>query len=88
MTDPVENTWEPATRLGHMVLNEEITSMEDAPLDYSGSIKILLKHADFFVINVSSPNTPGLRDLQESKNLEAVIKKCCEINKELSLIHI
>ena len=30
MTDPVENTWEPVTRLGHMVLNEEITSMEDA----------------------------------------------------------
>ena len=30
MNDQIENTWEPVTRLGHMVLNEEITSMEDA----------------------------------------------------------
>ena len=36
------------------------------------------------MINVSSPNTPGLRDLQESKNLESIIEKCCEINKECS----
>ena len=74
----------PDSPVGINLGKSKITSLEDAPLDYSGSIKILWKHADFFVINVSSPNTPGLRDLQESKNLEAVIKKCCEINKECS----
>ena len=38
------------------------------------------------MINVSSPNTPGLRDLQESKNLESVIKECCKTNKECSKV--
>ena len=62
------------------------TPLEEAPSDYAGSIRILWKHTDFFVINVSSPNTPGLRDLQESKNLELVIKKCCKTNKECSKV--
>jgi len=74
----------PDSPVGINLGKSKVTSLEDAPSDYSGSIKILWKHADFFVINVSSPNTPGLRDLQESKNLESVIKKCCEINKECS----
>lgn len=62
------------------------TPLEEAPSDYAGSIRILWKHTDFFVINVSSPNTPGLRDLQESKNLELVIKECCKTNKECSKV--
>ena len=62
------------------------TPLEEAPSDYAGSSRILWKHTDFFVINVSSPNTPGLRDLQESKNLELVIKKCCKTNKECSKV--
>ena len=74
----------PDSPVGINLGKSKITPLKDAPLDYSGSIKILWKHADFFVINVSSPNTPGLRDLQESKNLDSIIKKCCEINKECS----
>ena len=74
----------PDSPVGINLGKSKITPLKDAPLDYSGSIKILWKHADFFVINVSSPNTPGLRNLQESKNLESVIVKCCEINKECS----
>ena len=57
---------------------EKLLQIMLAQLRYYGSMQI------FFVINVSSPNTPGLRDLQESKNLETIIKKCCEINKECS----
>ena len=74
----------PDSPVGINLGKSKITPLKDAPLDYSGSIKILWKHADFFVINVSSPNTPGLRDLQESKNLDLIIKKCSEINKECS----
>jgi len=74
----------PDSPVGINLGKSKVTPLKDAPLDYSGSIKILWKHADFFVINVSSPNTPGLRDLQESKNLDSIIKKCCEINKECS----
>ena len=74
----------PDSPVGINLGKSKVTPLEEAPSDYSGSIKILWKHADFFVINVSSPNTPGLRDLQESKNLDSIIKKCCEINKECS----
>ena len=74
----------PDSPVGINLGKSKVTSLDEAPSDYSGSIKILWNHADFFVINVSSPNTPGLRDLQESKNLDSIIKKCCEINKEIS----
>ena len=74
----------PDSPVGINLGKSRVTPLKDAPSDYSGSIKILWKHADFFVINVSSPNTPGLRDLQEAKNLELIIKKCCETNKECS----
>ncbi len=74
----------PDSPVGINLGKSKVTPLEDAPSDYAGSIKILWKDADFFVINVSSPNTPGLRDLQESRNLESIIKRCCEINKECS----
>lgn len=47
------------------------TSLERALEDYLACFEILAPHADFFVLNVSSPNTQGLRDLQaKSKLLE------------------
>lgn len=42
----------------------KITSLEDAATDYLGSFQRLKDVGDYFVINVSSPNTPNLRDLQ------------------------
>ncbi len=75
----------PDSPVGINLGKSKVTPLEEAPSDYSGSIKILWNHADFFVINVSSPNTPGLRDLQESKNLDSIIKNCCEINKQKSV---
>ena len=51
------------------------TSLEDAPDDYSSSIKILAPLADYAVINVSSPNTPGLRQLQNTQELRRLIAK-------------
>ncbi len=74
----------PDSPVGINLGKSKVTPLEDAPSDYAGSIKILWKDADFFVINVSSPNTPGLRELQESRNLESIIRRCCEINKECS----
>jgi dihydroorotate dehydrogenase len=45
----------------------------DAVADYRESATILAPHADYLVINVSSPNTPGLRDLQAVEQLEPLI---------------
>ena len=46
---------------------------EDAAADYRASAATLAPHADYLVINVSSPNTPGLRDLQAVEQLEPLI---------------
>jgi dihydroorotate dehydrogenase len=46
---------------------------QDAAADYHASAQALAPHADYLVINVSSPNTPGLRDLQAVGQLEPLI---------------
>ncbi len=53
----------------------KITNIQEAPEDYASSLSILIPLADYVVINVSSPNTPGLRDLQDSKQLEKLIQR-------------
>ena len=54
------------------------TSNEDAVGDYEKLLKCFAMLADYFVINISSPNTPGLRDLQSGeflKNLGAAVTR-------------
>ncbi len=48
------------------------TALDDAAGDYLGSFKRLKDLGDYFVINVSSPNTPGLRDLQAIEPLRII----------------
>ncbi len=45
------------------------TDLEDAIADYLGSFRLLQPWGDYFVVNVSSPNTPGLRSLQMAEQL-------------------
>lgn len=52
----------------------KITPLEEAPADYLGSFRLLKGLGDYFVVNVSSPNTPGLRSLQEGKQLGAILE--------------
>ena len=52
----------------------------DAVSDYSAGIRNLAQYADYMVINISSPNTPGLRNLQEKGKLYALISG---VQKEL-----
>ncbi|MCT7954034.1 quinone-dependent dihydroorotate dehydrogenase [Laspinema palackyanum] len=51
----------------------KITPLEEAPGDYLGSFRLLKELGDYFVVNVSSPNTPGLRSLQEGKQLAEIL---------------
>ncbi len=46
----------------------------DAEADYRRSVTLLAPHADLLVLNVSSPNTPGLRDLQAVEVLRGLVK--------------
>jgi len=51
----------------------KVTPLEQAAADYVGSFKLLRDHVDFFVVNVSSPNTPNLRQLQDKAALDEIL---------------
>ena len=51
--------------------------------DYVNGLNLFSQHADYIVINISSPNTPGLRNLQKSNELETLLDK---VNQILVLI--
>ncbi len=53
----------------------KVTALEKAADDYSSSLELLSAFANYAVINVSSPNTPGLRKLQNSQQLRRLIQK-------------
>jgi dihydroorotate dehydrogenase len=62
--------------------NKEVPN-EEAVTNYRQTFELVHGCADYIVINVSSPNTPDLRDLQSSENLEHLIDSLQELNKEL-----
>ncbi|HEY2834594.1 MAG TPA: quinone-dependent dihydroorotate dehydrogenase [Sporichthyaceae bacterium] len=51
----------------------KITAVTDATEDYLNSLELLLPHADYVAVNVSSPNTPGLRSLQDRAALDELL---------------
>ena len=64
---------QPRVPLGINLGKSKITSLEDAPGDYLLSLARLWEYGDYFVVNVSSPNTPGLRELQDKDRLEELL---------------
>jgi dihydroorotate dehydrogenase len=65
---------QPRVPLGINLGKSKMTSLEDAPGDYLLSLARLWGYGDYFVVNVSSPNTPGLRELQDKDRLEELLK--------------
>jgi dihydroorotate dehydrogenase len=63
----------PAHPVGMNLGKSKITPLEKAPEDYANSFRVLRSHLDFFVINVSSPNTPNLRQLQDKTALDEIL---------------
>ena len=55
----------------------------DPAEDYTLGLKAFAEVADFFVINISSPNTPGLRDLQAPEHLEELLTRLKEVRGRL-----
>lgn len=53
----------------------KLTPAEDAATDYAYSARLLAPYADYLVVNVSSPNTPGLRDLQSTEALRPILER-------------
>lgn len=71
-----------ATRLiiGGNIGKNKLTPNEEAWKDYEICFKELFEYVDYFVVNVSSPNTPGLRELQEKDSLKKILSHLQTIN--------
>ncbi|HLI91187.1 MAG TPA: quinone-dependent dihydroorotate dehydrogenase [Ktedonobacteraceae bacterium] len=64
----------PAIPVGWSIGKSKITPQEEAIEDYLYSLRKLYDFADFFTVNVSSPNTPGLRKLQDKEPLDQLLQ--------------
>jgi len=60
----------------------KITPLEKAAEDYANSFRVLWEHLDFFVVNVSSPNTPSLRQLQDKAALAEIFSALREVETQ------
>lgn len=61
--------------LGINLGKSKAVSLQMAPDDYAASLELLAPLADYAVVNVSSPNTPGLRDLQAEAQLRRLVER-------------
>jgi dihydroorotate dehydrogenase len=66
--------------IGGNIGKNKVTPNEDAWKDYEICFKELHHYVDYFVVNVSSPNTPGLRELQEKETLRKILRHLQMIN--------
>jgi len=63
----------PSVPVGANIGKSKVTPLEEAQADYLQSVERLKPYADYFTVNVSSPNTPGLRALQQSDALSSLL---------------
>src|SRR6185437_3667433 len=73
--------------LGVSIGKSKITPLEEATQDYLASFELVYKLADYVAINVSSPNTPQLRELQQSEQLSSLLTALQTRNRELEKRH-
>ncbi|MEM1258044.1 MAG: quinone-dependent dihydroorotate dehydrogenase [Bacteroidota bacterium] len=70
--------------IGGNIGKNKVTPNIEAVKDYLICFDALFEYVDYFVVNVSSPNTPGLRELQDKKPLTDILKKLKRENKKLA----
>jgi dihydroorotate dehydrogenase len=63
------------------------TSLEDAVKDYASCLRTVYAVADYVTINVSSPNTPGLRGLQDPGALRPLLLELANLREQLQPVH-
>jgi len=73
----------PCVPVGLNLGKTKVTPIEEAAADYLFSFEKLFPFADYFVLNVSSPNTPGLRSLQGADALDRLLGAVQQRNREL-----
>ncbi len=70
--------------IGGNIGKNKSTPIEEAVNDYEKCFVALFDYVDYFALNVSSPNTPGLRNLQDKEPLTKLLKRMKALNSELS----
>jgi dihydroorotate dehydrogenase len=70
----------PRVIIGGNIGKNKVTPNESAAEDYNYCFNALYEHVDYFVVNVSSPNTPGLRELQEKGPLKQLLRTVRELS--------
>lgn len=73
--------------LGISLGKSKVTPNDAATEDYRESLRVLYRHGDYFAVNVSSPNTPGLRELQDRAALSGLLGALDEENTALAARH-
>jgi dihydroorotate dehydrogenase len=73
--------------LGVSIGKSKITPLEEANEDYLSSFELVYDVADYVAVNVSSPNTPQLRDLQQSEQLSSLVTELQAFNRTLQELH-
>lgn len=83
LTDVISNLKKRKTNviIGGNIGKNKSTPNENAVDDYLISFDSLFDHVDYFVVNVSSPNTPNLRELQEKEPLKHLLSELMKVNK-------
>lgn len=71
----------PRIIIGGNIGKNKITPNADANSDYTTCFEALYSYVDYFVVNVSSPNTPGLRELQEKAPLTSLLSELTLIRR-------
>jgi len=79
-----QQNYRPRLIIGGNIGKNKVTPNEDAWKDYEICFRALFDCVDYFVVNVSSPNTPGLRELQEKDSLRKILSHLQTINQHES----
>ena len=70
--------------IGGNIGKNKLTPNEEAVSDYVQCFEVLFSHVDYFVVNVSSPNTPNLRALQDKEPLTHLLQTLKDLNHSKS----
>ena len=76
----------PGPVLGVNIGKSKVVPEDAAVGDYEKSARLLAPHADYLVVNVSSPNTPGLRNLQAVEKLEPILRAVQDVAAGVPLL--
>lgn len=76
----------PTIPIGINIGKSKVVPLEKANLDYEKSFRALKEFGDYVVVNVSSPNTPGLRNLQTEDALKSILGRLKDIDDQKPLL--